>query len=221
MAGGRHGGSIVKSFVAGALLLAGAFGAWSQVAAQQAGRITPAGVARAQAVVDSVFLDRRLEAGTIEGGDWASYLMVRLGVNPLPDSVGMVVAVDTLLITFSGRIQDLPPDAQAMVGPLSALIDPATVISAEVELVPAAPGLAHFRLRGVKVGAFPVPETMLRSMLFEVGEQYPALTKSGRDLYVQIPSDGKVVLGQGVVVLKRGPTAPGNRQSGSLEVRTP
>lgn len=211
----------MNSFAPGALLLAGLFGTWSPVAAQQTGRITPAGVARAQAVVDSVFLDRRLEAGTIEGGDWASYLMVRLGINPLPDSVGMVVAVDTLLITFSGRIQDLPAEAQAMVGPLSALIDPATVISAEVELVPAAPGLAHFRLRGLKVGAFPVPETMLRSMLFDVGEQYPALTKSGRDLYVQIPSDGKVLLGQGVVVLKRGPAAPGSRESGNPGVGTP
>jgi len=152
-------------------------------------------------VVDSVFLDRKLATGTIEGGDWASYLMVRLGVSPLPDSIGIVVAVDTQLITFSGRIQDLPPEAQAMVGPIGAIIDPATILSAEIEMLPAAEGLVHFRLRGVKVGAFPVPETMLRSMLLDVGDRYPALTKSGRDLYVQIPPDGKVALGQGVVVL--------------------
>lgn len=200
----------MKSLVRGVLVLFGVGATLPPLLAQQTGlpgpqtgRITPAGVARAQAVVDSVFLDRRLEAGSIEGGDWASYLMVRLGINPLPDSVGMVVAVDTLLITFSGRIQDLPPEAQAMVGPLLALLDPATILSAEIELVPAAQGLAHFRLRGVKVGVFPIPETMLRSMLLDIGERYPALTKTGRDLYVQIPADGKVALGQGVVLLSR------------------
>ena len=169
----------------------------SQAAGQ--GRITPAGVARAQAVVDSVYLDRKIPTGFIEGGDWASYLMVRVGVNPLPDSVGLVVAVDSHVVTFSGRIQDLPPEAQAMLGPLGALIDPATVLSAEVVLLPAAQGLAHFQLRRVKVGAFPVPETMLRSMMFDVGDRYPALTKTGRDLFVQIPADGKVELLPGAV----------------------
>jgi len=211
----------VKSLVRGALVLWGVGATVPQLVAQQPGRITPAGVARAQAVVDSVFLDRKVEAGSIEGGDWASYLMVRLGVTPLPDSVGMVVAVDTLLITFSGRIQDLPPEAQAMLGPLSALIDPATIIIAEVEQVPAAVGLAHFRLRGVKVGMFPVPEVMLHSLLLDVGERYPALTKTGRDLYVQIPEDGKVALGLGMVVLSRGSGDPGIRGSGFPDSRIP
>ncbi len=165
------------------------------------GRITLAGVARAQSVVDSVFLDRTATRGSIEGGDWASYLMVRLGVNPLPDSVGIVVAVDTQRITFSGRIQDLPPEARAMLGSLSALLDPATVLSAEIEQLPAAQGLAHFRLRRVSVGAFPVPDLMLRSMMLEIGEKYPALTETGRDLYVQIPPDGRVRLTQGAVLL--------------------
>lgn len=169
--------------------------------AQSASRITPAGVARAQAVVDSVFLDRKTPRGAIDGGDWASYLMVRLGVNPLPDSVGIVVTVDSQTITFSGRIQDLPAEARAMLGPLSALVDPATVLSAEVEQVPAEKGLAHFRLRKVSVGAFPVPDMMLRSMLMDIGDKYPALTKSGRDLYVQIPPDGRVMLSAGAVLI--------------------
>jgi hypothetical protein len=190
----------VKPLLHGMLLLAGVSGALP-LAAQPPGRITRAGVARAQAVVDSVFLDRKLSSGTIEAGDWASYLMVRLGVDPLPDSVGMNVGIESVLITFSGQLKDLPPDAQAMVGPISALIDPATIITAEVVQVPAAPGLAHFRLRGVRVGVFPIPELMLHSMMLEVGERYPALTKSGRDLYVQIPEGGKVTLGAGVVVL--------------------
>ena len=166
------------------------------------GRITPAGVARAQAVVDSVFLDRRAMEGSIEGGDWASYLMVRLGVTPLPDSVGVLVTVDSQRIVFSGRIQDLPAEARAMLGALTALVDSSTVLRADIVLLPASKGLAHFQLHGVSVGMFPVPEIMLRSMLFDVGERYPALTQSGRDLFVQIPEDGRVTLVTGAVQLR-------------------
>lgn len=183
------------------LLRAAAVQAQAPVQPQSQGRVTPAGVARAQAVVDSVFLDRKISAGAIEGGDWASYLMARLGVTPLPDSVGIIVAVDTLLITFSGRIQDLPADARAMLGPLSALVDPATVLSAGIEQLPADKGLAHFRLRQVTVGAFPVPELMLRSMMMDIGDKYPALTKTGRDLFIQIPADGQVRLAPGAVLI--------------------
>src|SRR4029079_98976 len=127
--------------------------------------------------------------------------MARLGVTPLPDSVGIVVSVDSQLITFSGRIQDLPAEARAMLGPLSALVDPATMLSAEIEQLPADKGLAHFRLRQVSVGAFPVPDVMLRSMMMDIGDKYPALTKTGRDLYVQIPPDGPVTLSAGAVLL--------------------
>ena len=180
--------------------------------AQAQGRITPAGVVRAQAVVDSVFLDRKTSKSAIEGGDWASYLMVRLGVTPLPDSVGIVVAVDSQLITFSGRIQDLPPDARAMLGPLSALVDPATMLSAEIEQLPAGKGLAHFRLRKVSVGVFPVPELMLRSMMMDIGDRYPALTETGRDLFVQIPPDGRVTLSTGAVLISISADSGSTRQ---------
>ncbi len=170
--------------------------------APTAGRITPAGVARAQAVVDSVFLDRKAALGSIEGGDWASYMMVRLGVTPLPDSIGIQVAVDSQRIVFSGRIQDLPPEARAMLGPLSALVDSSTMLTADVVQLPASQGLAHFQLRGVTVGMFPVPDLILRSMLLDIGERYPALTKTGRDLFVQIPDDGHIALATGTVRLR-------------------
>jgi hypothetical protein len=166
------------------------------------GRITPAGVARAQAVVDSVFLDRKIPEGTIEGGDWASYLMVRLGVQPLPDSVGLVVSVDSTRITFSGRIEDLPPEARAMLGPLGALVDPSTVLSADVEQLKGSKGVAHFWLRGVNVGGLPVPELVVRSMMLNIGDRYPALTKSGRDLFVELPDDGLISLEKGGVRLR-------------------
>lgn len=158
------------------------------------GRITPAGVVRAQAVVDSVFLDRKAREGFIDGGDWASYLMVRLGVTPLPDSRGIAVTTDSQAITFTGRIQDLPPEGRAMLGPLLAMMDSSTVLAAQVVQLPSSTGIAHFQLSRVTVGGFPVPEIMLRSMLFNIGDRYPELTKSGRDLFVQIPPDGSVVL---------------------------
>lgn len=165
------------------------------------GRITSGGVVRAQAVVDSVFLDRKALEGAIEGGDWASYLMARLGVHPLPDSSGVMVSVDSTGIVISGRIQDLPLEAQEMLGPLRALVEPSTVLSAYVDKVPAGQGLAHFRLRSVSVGMFPVPEVVLHSMLLKIGERYPALTRSGRDLLVQIPTDGDVRLADSAVRL--------------------
>lgn len=165
------------------------------------GRITAAGVVRSQAVVDSVFLDRHVGQGLIEAGDWASYLMARLGVEPLPDSSGMLVSIDTAAVVISGRIQDLPLEARQMLGPLLALVDSSTVLAAHVVQVRAGRGLAHFRLRTVTVGGFPIPEVVLHSMLLKIGERYPALTKSGRDLLVQIPVDGSIALETGAVRL--------------------
>ncbi|HEV8613591.1 MAG TPA: hypothetical protein VGQ73_08760 [Gemmatimonadales bacterium] len=165
------------------------------------GKITRAGVARAQAVVDSVFLDRTAREGTIEGGDWASYLMARLGVEPLPENTEILIAVDSLHIVLSGRLQDLPQEARAMIGPLAALVDSSTVLIADIVQLPAAQGLTHFRLQGVSIGGLPVPELILRYMLLDVGEHYPALTRSGRDLFVEIPPDARVMLVAGAVRL--------------------
>jgi hypothetical protein len=136
--------------------------------------------------------------------------MARLGVNPLPDSAGVMVAVDSSHLSLSGRIQDLPAEAQAMLGPLAALVEPSTMLIADVVLLPAGKGLAHFQLRGVSVGGFPVPEMVLRSMLFTIGDRYPALTSSGRDLFVQMPVDGSITLVPGAVRLTAPPAAAGS-----------
>jgi hypothetical protein len=177
------------------------------VAQSPSTRLSRCGVVRAQAVVDSVFLDRTAGTGTIWGGDWASYLMARLGA-PLPDTTAIEVEVDSEHITMSGRIKDLPPEARATLGMLSALVDSSTVLTADVVLLPADKGLAHFRLRAVSIGIYPVPEVMLRSMLLDIGERYPALTRSGRDLYVQIPPDGRVTLVPDAVRLEAPARAP-------------
>lgn len=153
-------------------------------------------------MVDSVFLDRRMPQGYIDGGDWVSYLMARLGVDPIPENPAFAVLVDSTQVEFSGRLQDLPPEARKMLGPLEALIDSSTVITAEIVQLPAAKGIAHFQLKRVLVGSFPVPETVLRYMLLDVGEKYPALTKTGRDLFVEIPVDGQVSLIPGAVRIR-------------------
>lgn len=180
-------------------------------AAQARGHLSRWGVTRAQAVVDSVFINRLAADGIIEAGDWASYLMARLGVTPLPDSSGIAVTIDSTHVVFSGRLADLPAEARAMLGPLAALLDSTTVLAADVVMVPADRGLVHFRLRGVNVGGLPVPEMVLQSMLFNIGDRYPALTRSGRDLYVQIPPDGRVALSAGAVRLAVPPATVGVR----------
>ena len=174
----------------------------SPPAFESPGRITREGVARAQAVVDSVFLDRKISQGYIDGGDWASYLMARLGVEPLPENTAIAVVVDSTHVEFSSRLQDLPAEARRMFGPLEALVDSSTVLTAEIVQLPAAKGIAHFQLKRVLVGSFPVPETVLRYMLLDVGEKYPALTKSGRDLFVEIPVDGQVSLVPGAIRIR-------------------
>lgn len=187
------------------------------------GRITRLGVARAQAVVDSVYLDRLARLGTIEGGDWASYLMARLGVEPLPDSTGILVAVDTTLIVLSGRMQDLPAEARAMLGPLATLLDSTTVVRAEISLDATGRGVVRFRLERVLLGGFAFPELVLHSMMLRVGEQYPALTRSGRDLYVQIPPDGTIALLPGAVrigVSAAAGSSPPPRGQGRKDAKT-
>ena len=96
-----------------------------------------------------------------------------------------------------------------MLGPLLALVDSTTELAADVVLLPSGKGLAHFQLSRVTVGGFPVPELVLRSMLMNVGDRYPELTKSGRDLFVQIPVDGAVALVTNGVRLTAPPASPG------------
>jgi len=52
----------------------------------------------------------------------------------------------------------------------------------------------HFRLRSVLIDGVPVPESLLQPVMASVGDQFPALTSSGRDLYVEIPTGGRMAL---------------------------
>jgi hypothetical protein len=170
--------------------------AWKPIATE--------GVLRASAIVDSVFLDRQLRQAKIDGGDFTAYLMARLGIRTLPPDFGFRVMVDSTMIRIGGRISDLPSEARRALAQLVMLLPPSTWLEAQVTLVPAGKQAVRFHLESATVQGIPVPESVLSSMMANVGRQYPALTETGRDLFVQVPEGGRVTLGPGVVLL----TAP-------------
>lgn len=193
------------------LIAAALFGMAPALTAQsnpEPGKLSMAGVMRGSAMVDSVFVDRTLPAGKIEGGDWASYLLARLGAGPMPDGLGIIVNVDTSHIDVRGRLQDLPLEARALLGPIATMVDSTTMISAAVLMQRTGPEVLRFWLRSITVNGMALPEFILGQMMASVGRQYPALTRTGRDLYIQVPRDGTVRLGSRAVHLGIDPTPP-------------
>lgn len=163
--------------------------------------IAGAGVLRASATVDSVYIDRLLPSATVDGGDFAAYLMARLGLRPFPDDFHFRVVVDTALIRIGGRIRDLPAEAHRALAQVVMLLPPDTELEALVELHRAGREAVRFHLASAKLNGIPVPETFLQPVLSSVGRQYPALTESGRDLLVQIPDGATMRLEEGGVRL--------------------
>ncbi len=151
------------------------------------------GIWRADGIVDSVFIARRLSEGTVGGADWVSYLAARLGAIPIPDSMGVLVAADTGHILIRSRIMDLPAETRSLFGPLLYFADSTTTLEAEI-VSRMGTGVVRFVLTTIKINGFAVPESVLSVFLARVGRQYPALTKSGRVLDVAVPPDGVVTL---------------------------
>jgi hypothetical protein len=171
------------------------------------GHLSNAGVYRAAALVDSVYVDRLNHEAFVEGGDFASYLVARLGVRPVPDNLAIDVTVDTAAVTLSSRVQDLPEAVRAQLGPALMFLDPSSVIAADVSLVRAR--VVRFHLRNLIVNGVALPEAILAPLMAQVGANYPALTSTGRDLLVAIPDDGTMRLAAGgvrVAVKQAGPT---------------
>lgn len=175
------------------------------------GRLSNAGVYRAAALVDSVYVDRLNREAFVDGGDFASYLVARLGVRPVPDNLAIDVTVDTGAVTLSSRVQDLPEAVRAQLGPALMFLDPSSVIAADVSLLRARVGVVRFHLRSLLVNGVALPEAILAPLMAQVGASYPALTSTGRDLLVAIPDDGTMRLAAGgvrVTVRQTGPPAP-------------
>jgi len=193
------------------VLRASAVMLWPMLAEAQAppGRLSDDGVYRAAAMVDSVFVDRARRESIVEGADFASYLVARLGVRPVPPDLALDVAVDSSAVRISGRVDELPAQVKAALGSALAFLDPSSILTADVVLGPIRRGVIRFHLRSILVNGFPLPEPLLVPLMAEVGLRYPALTKSGRDLLVAIPDDGEVQLQSGAVrVAITGPLGP-------------
>lgn len=156
--------------------------------------ISMAGIGRVSGKVDSVFIDRQVREFVVSGGDWVSYLAARLGAVPIPKGSRIRVAVDSTRIIVDGRMTDLPPETRSLFGPLAMLLDSNSVLRAEVVMGPTGPGVARFVLATMSLNGFAIPESILASFMAGVGKQYPVLTRTGRELLVAVPPDGKVGL---------------------------
>jgi hypothetical protein len=164
-------------------------------------RIAPEGVYRASALVDSVFVDHLLPRATVDGGDFAAYLMARLGARNLPPDFAFTVEIDSALIHIAGRIDDLPPEAKQALSQLVLLLPGDTRLEAQIELARAGHEAVRFHLRTIAVQGVPIPEAFLAPLLADIGREYPALTSTGRDLYVQVPAGATMQLIPGGVTL--------------------
>ncbi|MDH4130222.1 MAG: hypothetical protein OEW17_01755 [Gemmatimonadota bacterium] len=187
------------------LLVAAPLGAQTGADGDAAWRpITADGILRASALVDSVYIDRQLPQARVDGGDFAAYLLARLGAGALPADFGYRVSMDTTRVRIGGRVTDLPAMAKQSLSQLVLWLPPNTWLEADVRLLPAGKQGVRFHLEGASVQGIPIPETVLSPLLEGVGKQYPALTASGRDLYIQVPAGARMQLEAGAVRL----TAP-------------
>ena len=185
-----------------ALALSAPLGAQSSVGASTPiDSVSIEGVLRASAVVDSVFVDRLAPAGQIAPGDFGAYLLARLGVEPFPEDLAWRVTADSGVLYLRGRFKDIPEESRGLFGNLLLFVDSSTTLAAEVRNAPAGPGLARFRLDRVLINGVPVPEFVMISVLNSVGREYPELTESGRDLYLQVPPEGRILIRPGQIAL--------------------
>jgi hypothetical protein len=184
-------------------LMAIALGPAPRVAAAQAAddSVSQAGVVRASAVVDAVFVDRLLPQGTVGAGDWASYLMARLGVVPIPADVRVRVRSDSGRVRISSRIRDLNAETRAALGPIAGMLPPDTEIAGDITVRHPAAEVVQFYLETVRVNGVAMPEGIVAATMLEVGRQYPALSRSGRSLFVQVPADADIRFLGGEVLL--------------------
>jgi hypothetical protein len=188
----------------------------SKAAAQDPGdALSTTGIFTASALVDSVFVDRTLDSAFVRGGDFGSYLMARLNITPIPPDLRIKVSIDTAHILLHGTIADLPLIARQELGPLLGMFPPQTEFAGSISLSKVAREVVRFRLESVSVNGFSLPEPLIAAVMLDVGRRYPALSRTGRDLFVEIPRDADVILAQGGVRLI-GPSPADQQGSSSI-----
>ncbi len=170
--------------------------------------LTNAGIARAAARVDSVFVSRTAQRAMIRGGDFGSYLIARMGVVPIPPDLRLRVAVSPQHLVLAGQLGDLPAPARGALGAMFSMLPLSTPIAGEIAVDRVAPDAVRFHLATARVNGIPVPETLLDAVMSRVAHQYATPTQSGRDLMVRIPPEGNLELMTGWVRLSR--STPGD-----------
>jgi hypothetical protein len=180
----------------------------AQVAEDSVSRV---GVDRASAVVNAVFVDRLVPHGTVGAGDWASYLMARLGITPIPHDVRIRVRSDSGLVRISSRVRDLNAQTRAALGPIAAMLPPDTEIAGDISVLHPDPEVVQFYLEAVRVNGVALPEGIVATTMVQVGRNYPALGRSGRSLFVQVPARADVRFLPGEVLLVGPPVADSAR----------
>ncbi len=169
-------------------------------------RITNAGVVRAEAATDSVFIIRTRLVDTVDIGDFASYLLARIGAPPFDDSLRFKVTADSLRIHISGRLMDFPPETRAELGPTFRFLDSTSVFSAEISMPQAQDGIVIFRFQRLTVRGFTIPDLLIAGALDDYRQRYPKmLSANGREFHVEIPREARARLVRNGIVLRMPP----------------
>ncbi len=199
-----------------ALLLPG-----TALSAQQldGARLTNAGVVRANAQVDSVFIRRLAPTVTIDVGDFTAYLLARVGAPPFPDSTGFRVTTDSQVVRISGRLRDFPPEKVQELGPFLLLLDSTSLFVAELRMPQRDSGVIRLRLERILVNGLAIPEVLLGPAIAAYGINYEELSNGGREFLVAMPVRGEARLLDGQIRLHLPAEAPPPRDS--LPTQTP
>lgn len=169
-------------------------------------RITNAGVVRATAATDSVFIARTLLVDTVDIGDFTAFLLAQIGAPPFDSTLAFKVVSDSARVRISGRIMDFPPEQRSELGPLFGFLDSTTVVTAEVSMPQADGGIMVFRLERLLVKGFAIPDILLLGALAKYRTQYPKmLSAGGKEFLAAMPKEARASLTTNGIVLRMPP----------------
>lgn len=165
-------------------------------------RLTNAGVLRAGFATDSVFVARVRVVDTINIGDFASFLIAKLGGTTLYDSLQFKVTSDSQRVRISGRLMDFPPDSRREISPIFAFLDSTSVFVAEISMPQADSGIMVFRLERLTVRGLAIPDLLVLVALSSYRAKYPdKLAAGGKEFHVEIPRRAHAALIKDAIIL--------------------
>jgi hypothetical protein len=169
-------------------------------------RLTNAGVVRAGAATDSVFVARTRNVDTVNIGDFAAFLVAKLGNTTLYDSLAFKVTSDSLRVRIAGRLMDFPPDSRAELGPIFSFLDSTSVFVAEISMPQADNGIMIFRLERITVRGLTIPDLLVLAALSSYRAKYPdKLAAGGKEFHAEIPRQARAWLIKNAIVLRMPP----------------